>query len=65
MSVIIHGPYLKERIYCKWFDGTVCEQPTLVCHGSQSHFHLHGVNSLRDINIPNVTLGILSLVHQT
>ena len=21
--------------YCAWFDGTVCEQPALVCHGLQ------------------------------
>ena len=26
-----------ELNYCAWFDGTVCEQPALVCHGSQSH----------------------------
>ena len=26
-----------ELNYCAWFDGTVCEQPGLVCHGPQSH----------------------------
>ena len=31
-----------ERNYCAWFDGTVCEQPALVCHGSQSRFHRRG-----------------------
>ena len=25
-----------ELNYCAWFDGTVCEQPTLVCHCPQS-----------------------------
>ena len=24
-----------ELNYCAWFDGAVCEQPALVCHGSQ------------------------------
>ena len=26
-----------ELNYCVWFDGTVCEQPGLVCHGLQLH----------------------------
>ena len=43
MSVIMHGPY-RERNYCAWFDGTVCEQPALVYHGLQLRFHRHGVN---------------------
>jgi len=38
MSAIMHGPYLKQtQLYCAWFDGTVCEQPALVCHFPQSH----------------------------
>ena len=36
-----------ERNYFAWFDGTVCEQPALVCHGSpQSRFYRRGVSSL-------------------
>ena len=46
MSVIITMALTwSEHNYCEWFDGTicVCEQPALVCHGSQSRFHLCGV----------------------
>ena len=28
-----------KRNYCAWFNGTVCEQPALVYHSSQSCFH--------------------------
>ena len=41
MSVIMHGPYLKRtQLLCViWRSMTICEQPALVCHGSQSRFH--------------------------
>ena len=34
-----------ERNYCAWFVGTICEQPALVCHGPQLHFHRYEVSS--------------------
>ena len=48
MSVIMHGLTWSERNYCAWFDGTVFEQPALVCHGSQLR---HGVASSPNLNL--------------
>ena len=48
MSVIMHGLTWSKRNYCAWFDGTVCEQPALVCHGSQSR---RGVASSPNMNL--------------
>jgi len=42
MSIIMALTW-SERNYCAWFDDTICEEPALVCHGSQSRFHRPGV----------------------